>query len=181
MQKCGSRSRISNAIALAFNPLVSKILLKRSAVKRFTANDRKQRKKLLAAVRRNKIEKQRILEEKRQLAEERKLLRERATRSNYKAYHRTCGHAYLKNLINFKRKGKAIASRLPSKFLSNYRKECAVCLAMKKRRKSLPPKRAAPIELASLALWGRVLYRQQREIQNKKQKRQLLFHCVLLR
>ena len=84
MQKCGSRSRISNAIALAFNPLVSKILLKRSAVKRFTANDRKQRKKLLAAVRRNKIENQRILEEKRQLAEERKLLRERATRSNYK-------------------------------------------------------------------------------------------------
>ena len=153
MQKCGSRSRISNAIALAFNPLVSKILLKRSAVKRFTANDRKQRKKLLAAVRRNKIEKQRILEEKRQLAEERKLLRERATRSNYKAYHRTCGHAYLKSLINFKRKGKAIASRLPSKFLSNYRKECAVCLAMKKRRKSLPPKRAAPTELASLALW----------------------------
>ena len=56
-------------------------------MKRFTANDRKQRKKLLAAVRRNKIEKQRILEEKRQLAEERKLLRERATRSNYKAYH----------------------------------------------------------------------------------------------
>ena len=152
MEKCGLKTRVSNAVALAFNPLVHKILLKRSAVKRAKAADRKMRQKLLAAAHRNRIEKQRLLEQKRQLAEEKKLLRNRSNRSNYDAYHRKCGHAHLKNLITFKKKGKVIASRLPNKFLRNYRTECAICLAMKKRRKPLP-KRTVPSDLASLALW----------------------------
>ena len=47
MEKCGLKTRVSNAVALAFSPLVSKILLKRSAVKRAKAADRKMRQKLL--------------------------------------------------------------------------------------------------------------------------------------
>jgi len=42
----------------------------------------------------------------------------------------------LKRTIAFKRQGKLIASKLPSKFLRDYQKSCAVCLATKKRRKS---------------------------------------------
>ena len=151
MEKCGSLASKELALA-AFNPLVSKILLRRSSVKRITAAERYQRKKLLAAHRKHKIEKERLQEEKRRFAEEKRLLRDRTNRSNYQSYHRKCGHANLKNLIQFKRKGKAIASRLPSKFLIDYRKECAICLAMKKRRKSLP-KRTEPTHLQHLAHW----------------------------
>jgi hypothetical protein len=44
----------------------------------------------------------------------------------------------MKNLVTFKRHGKVTASRLPPKFLRNYRKDCPICVAMKMRRKSLP-------------------------------------------
>jgi hypothetical protein len=57
---------------------------------------------------------------------------------NYKAYHKACGHAHLKNTIELKRNGKVIASKLPSKFLRDYQKNCAICLATKRRRKSSP-------------------------------------------
>jgi hypothetical protein len=53
-------------------------------------------------------------------------------------YHTACGHAHLKRTIAFKRNGKLIASKLPSKFLRDYQKNCAICLDTKKRRKSTP-------------------------------------------
>jgi hypothetical protein len=80
MNKCGSTSL--KPTELAFNPLVSKLFLKRTA-KRVAAAERNQRKLLLAGLRKAKLEKQRLLEEKRKLAEEKKLLRARTNRSNY--------------------------------------------------------------------------------------------------
>jgi hypothetical protein len=66
----GSGKSSSKAHALIFNPLVSKILLKRSALKRASQADIKQRKLLQAASRRIQKEKQRLLEEKRRFVEE---------------------------------------------------------------------------------------------------------------
>ena len=149
MNKCGSASL--KPTALAFNPLVSSILMKRTA-KRVAAAERKQRKLLLAGLRKAKLEKQRLLEEKRKLAEEKKLLRARTNRSNYHSYHRKCGHASLRNLVKFKKHGKVIASRLPAQFLREYRKECPVCLAMKRKRKPLP-KSTNPFHLQNLVQW----------------------------
>jgi hypothetical protein len=134
----GSGKSSSKAHALIFNPLVSKILLKRSALKRASQADIKQRKLLQVESRRIQKEKQRLLEEKRRLVEEKRLIRDQANRSNYNSYHRRCGHANMKSLITFKRHGKVTASRLPPKFLRNYRKDCPICVAMKMRRKSLP-------------------------------------------
>jgi hypothetical protein len=88
--------------------------------------------------RRIQKEKQQLLEEKRRLVEEKRLIRDQVNRSNYLSYHRRCGHANMKSLDTFKRHGKVTASRLPPKFLRNYRKDCPICVAMKKRRKSLP-------------------------------------------
>ena len=142
--------------ALIFNPLVSKILLKRSLLKKYTCADRKQRKLLQAVSRRIKKEKQQLLEEKRRLIEEKKLLRDQANKSQYNAYHRKCGHANLKALFKFKRHGKVIASRLPSKFLRDFRKDCPLCIAMKKRRKSLPKESISAHVLNTLVPWEEV-------------------------
>jgi hypothetical protein len=124
----------SKAHALIFNPLVSKILLKRSALKRASH----------------------ALEEKRRLVEEKRLIRDQANRTNYHSYHRRCGHANMKNLISFKRHGKVTASRQPPKFLRNYRKDCPICVAMKKRRKSLPKGPNYAHELDHLVPWEEV-------------------------
>ncbi len=70
----GSGKSSSKAHALTFNPLVSKILLKRSALKR-------ERKLLQVESRRIQKEKQRLLEEKRRLVEEKRLIRDQANRS----------------------------------------------------------------------------------------------------
>jgi hypothetical protein len=134
----GSGKSSSKAHALIFNPLVSKILLKRSALKRASQADIKQRKLLQVESRRIQKEKQRLLEEKRRLVVEKRLIRDQANRTNYHSYHRRCGHANMKSLITFKRHGKVTASRLPPKFLRNYRKDCPICVAIKMRRKSLP-------------------------------------------
>ena len=69
-------------------------------------------------MRRTKKEKQQLLEEKRRLTEENKLMREQPIKSRYTDYHRKCGHANLKSLVEFKRHSKVIASRLPPKFLT---------------------------------------------------------------
>jgi hypothetical protein len=62
----------------------------------------------------------------------------------------------MKNLISFKRHGKVTASRLPPKFLRNYRKGCPICVAMKKRRKSLPKGPNSAHELDHLVPWEEV-------------------------
>jgi hypothetical protein len=150
LAKTGKKSKEH---ALVFNPLVSNILLKRSLIKKITHADRKQRNLLQVLSRRTKKEKQQLLEEKRRLTEENKLMREQAIKSRYTDYHRKCGHANLKSLVEFKRHSKVIASRLPPKFLRNYRKECPICLAMKKRRKSLPKGRKSSHEINELVPW----------------------------
>jgi hypothetical protein len=132
-------------------------LLKRSLLKKYTCADRKQRKLLPAVSHRIKKEKQQSLEEKRRLIEEKKLLRDQANKSQYNAYHRKCGHANLKALFKFKRHGKVIASRLPSKFLRDYRKDCPLCIVMKKRRKSLP-KESIPAHVLNTLVPGRSLF-----------------------
>ena len=54
-------------------------------------------------------------------------------------YHRKCEHCgSMKRLISFKKYGKVIASNLPPKFLREFRKPCAICLAMKKWRLPRP-------------------------------------------
>ena len=150
LAKIGKKSKEHD---LVFNPLVSKFLLKRSLIKKITHADRKQRKLLQALSRRTKKEKQQLLEQKRRLIEENKLMREQAIKSRYTSYHRKCGHANLKSLVEFKRQGKVIASRLPPKCLWNYRKECPICLAMKKRRKSLSKGRKSSHEINELVPW----------------------------
>jgi hypothetical protein len=95
----GSGKSSSKAHALIFNPLVSKILLKRSALKRASQADIKQRKLLQVESRRIQKEKQRLLEEKRRGKE---INRDQANRSNYNSYHRRCGHANMKSLITFR-------------------------------------------------------------------------------
>jgi hypothetical protein len=82
----GSGKSSSKAHALIFNPLVSKILLKRSALKRASEADIKQRKLLQVESRRIQKEKQRLLEEKRRLVEEKRLIRDQANRTNYHSY-----------------------------------------------------------------------------------------------
>jgi hypothetical protein len=146
LSKTGKKTKEN---ALIFNPLVSKILLKRSLLKKYTCADRKQRK-LLQAV------SQQLLKEKRHLIEEKKLLRDQANKSQYNAYHRKCGHANLKALFKFKRHGKVIASRLPSKFLRDYRKDCPLCIAMTERRKSLPKESLSAHVFNTLVLWEEV-------------------------
>jgi hypothetical protein len=61
----------------------------------------------------------------------------------------------MKNLFLFKRHGKTV-SRLPPKFLRNYRKECPICVAMKKRRKSLPKGSNSTHEFEHLVPWEEV-------------------------
>ena len=61
----------------------------------------------------------------------------------------------MKNLISFKRHGKVTASRLPPKFLRNYRKVCPICVAMKKRRKSLPKGPHSAHELDHSCRWNK--------------------------
>ena len=68
----GARKSSINAHALIFNPLVSRILLKRSALKRASQADIKQRKLLQVESRRIQKEKQRLLEEKRRFLEEKR-------------------------------------------------------------------------------------------------------------
>jgi hypothetical protein len=153
LEKSGKSS--SKAHALIFNPLVSKILLKRSVLKRASHADRRQRKLLQVELRRIQKEKQRLLEEKRRLVEEKRLIRQQANRSNYHAYHRRCGHANM-NLVSFKRHGKVTASRLPPEFLRKYRTECPICVAMKKRRKSLPKGSNSANKFEHLVPWEEV-------------------------
>ena len=129
------------ATALSFNPLVKRILLKRSIAKRLSAirNDVRQNMRLVSKeAKRNQLAKKNIIAERRKIAEEKLLLKEKLNQRNYNAYHTACGHAHLKKTIAFKRQGKLIASKLPSKFLRDYQKNCAICLATKKRRKSTP-------------------------------------------
>jgi len=171
----GSGKSSSKAHALIFNPLVSKILLKRSALKRASQADI--RKLLQVESRRIHKEKQRLFEEKRRLVEEKRLIRDQANRSNYKSYHRRCGHANLKSLITFKRHGKVTASRLPPKFLRNYRKDCPICVAMKMRRKSLPKGSNSAHELDNLVPWEEVFTDSSGKFRRKSKQEQLL-HSV---
>lgn len=75
-------------------------------------------------------------------------------RSDFVYMHRKCGHSYMKRLCKFKRTGKVIASRLPPKFLREYRDECPICLAMKKKRKPLP--KVSNHSLSHLAPWEEI-------------------------
>jgi hypothetical protein len=132
-------------------------LLKRSLLKKTTCAERKQRKILQVVSRRIKKEKQKLLEEKRRLVEEKRLIRNQANKSHcYTSYNRKCGHANFKILITIKRHGKVIVSRLSPKFLRNYREECPICIAMKKRRKSLPKGSDSTHTLSQLVPWEEV-------------------------
>ncbi len=59
-------------------------------------------------------------------------------------------------IISFQRHGKVTASRLPPKFLRNYRKDCPICVAKKKRTKSLPKGPNSAHELDHLVPWEEV-------------------------
>ena len=131
----------NSEMVLSFNPLVKRILLNRTVAKQVSTlcNDVRQNlRKVSKEAKKIKVAKRDIVAEKRKLAEEKLLIREKLNQKNYKAYHSACGHAHLKKTIQFKRNGKLIASKLPSKFLKDYQKNCHVCLATKKRRKTSP-------------------------------------------
>ena len=131
----------NSATALSFNSLVKTILLNRSIAKRLSGirDDVRQNMRLVSKeAKRNKLAKKSIIAEKRKIAEEKLLFKKKLNKRNYKAYHTACGHAHLKRTIAFKRNGKLIASKLPSKFQRDCQKDCAICLAAKKRRKSTP-------------------------------------------
>jgi hypothetical protein len=140
MRVINMNSGNNSATALSFNPLVKRILLNRSIAKRLFGirNDVRQNMRVSKEAKRNKLAKKSIISEKRKIAEEKLLLKEKLSQRNYKAHHTACGHAHLKRTIAFKRNGKLIASKLPSKFLRDYQKKCAICLATEKRRKSTP-------------------------------------------
>ena len=62
----------------------------------------------------------------------------------------------MKSLVTFKRLGKVIVSCLPPNFLMNYTKSCPICVAMNKRRKSLPKGPNSAYELDYLVPWEEV-------------------------
>jgi hypothetical protein len=93
----GSGKSSSKAHALIFNTIVSKILLKRSTLKRASQADIKQRKLLQVETRRIQKEKQRLLEEKRGLVGEKRLIRDQANRTNYNSYHRVWSREHEKS------------------------------------------------------------------------------------
>jgi hypothetical protein len=76
----------------------------------------------------------------------------------------------MKNLITFKRHGKVTASRLSPKFLRNYRKDCPICVAMKKRRKSLPKGPNSAHELDHLVPWEEVFTDSSGKFRRKSKK-----------
>jgi len=141
MRVINMNSGNNSATALSFNSLVKTILLNRSIAKRLSGirDDVRQNMRLVSKeAKRNKLAKKSIIAEKRKIAEEKLLFKKKLNKRNYKAYHTACGHAHLKRTIAFKRNGKLIASKLPSKFQRDCQKDCAICLAAKKRRKSTP-------------------------------------------
>ena len=68
----------------------------------------------------------------------RKQVKEAQKRSEFMLMHRRCGHAHMKRVCKFKQTGKVVSARLPSKFLREHRDDCALCLAMKRKRKPSP-------------------------------------------
>jgi len=74
----------------------------------------------------------------------------------FEKYHRKCGHlGSMKQLLHFKQHGKITAVDLPPKFLKQFKKPCAICLAMKKRRIRLP-KSLDKEQKQTLSLWEEV-------------------------
>jgi hypothetical protein len=76
-----------------------------------------------------------------------------AAKAAFDFTHKTLGHCgSMKRLIRFKKEGKLVASQLPPKYLREFRKPCAICLAMKKRMPRRP-KALDPQDRAALTPW----------------------------
>jgi hypothetical protein len=68
----------------------------------------------------------------------RTLLKSAALTKQVQRVHEKLGHIDLKRIFKFKRHSKVVCANLPSKFLKAYRQACPICLATKRRRRSLP-------------------------------------------
>ena len=76
-----------------------------------------------------------------------------AAKAAFDFTHKKLGHCgSMKRLIRFKKEGKLVASQLPPKYLREFRKPCAICLAMKKRMPRRP-KALDPQDRAALTPW----------------------------
>ena len=56
----------------------------------------------------------------------------------YTEFHEKCGHVNMKDVTKFKRTGKLVATNLPTSLVKDYRKNCAICLASRRRRPARP-------------------------------------------
>jgi hypothetical protein len=66
------------------------------------------------------------------------LLKDAALAKHVQRVHEKLGHVDLKRIFKFKRHGKVVCANLPPRFLKAYRKACPICLATKRRHRSLP-------------------------------------------
>jgi hypothetical protein len=66
------------------------------------------------------------------------LLKDAALVKHVQRVHEELGHVDLKRIFKFKRHGKIVCANLPPSFLKAYHKACPICLATKRRRRSLP-------------------------------------------
>jgi hypothetical protein len=71
------------------------------------------------------------------------LLKDAALAKHVQRVHEKLGHVDLKRIFKFKRLGKIVCANLPPRFLKAYRKACPICLATKRRRRSLPKSAAS--------------------------------------
>jgi hypothetical protein len=65
------------------------------------------------------------------------LLKNAALAKHVQQVHEKLGHVDLKRIFKFKRHGKVVCANLSTKFLKAYRQPCPICLATKRRRRSL--------------------------------------------
>jgi hypothetical protein len=83
----------------------------------------------------------------------RTLLKSAALTKQVQSVHEKLGHVDLKRIFKFKHHGKVVCANLPSKFLRVYRQACPICLATKRRRRSLTKSIANKAALVLLKPW----------------------------
>ena len=82
-----------------------------------------------------------------------KVLKNAALAKHVQRVHEKLGHVDLKRIFKFKRHGKVVCANLPPRFLKEYRQACPICLATKRRRRSLPKSADNKAALALLKPW----------------------------
>jgi hypothetical protein len=73
----------------------------------------------------------------------------------YTEFHEKCGHVNMKDVIKFKRTGKLVATNLPTSLVKDYKKNCAICLASR-RRKPARPDAASAASKGKFKPWEKV-------------------------